>query len=309
MDLQLAELRAFLTLAEQLHFGHAADQLHLTQPALSKQFQRLEQKIGGPLVVRRYRDVRLTAAGQALLTRARPLLRDAVTTMEAAQQAARGRLGTLRIGFGIATVLELLPNVLLRFRSAYPDVELRMRDMSTPGQLQALVRGDLDVGFVRLPVADPRIVARPILHERLVLALGPKSPWRPRLGLASVAQEPFITIARTTSASFYDHVVAVCRAAGFTPNIVQEASELFTVLMLVRAGMGVALVPSASVFRGVPGVRVRPVAPPEAAWDIGIAWSAERVREPLLEAFLELTQRFYRPRRRSRATKLLAPSP
>jgi DNA-binding transcriptional LysR family regulator len=309
MDLQLAELRAFLTLAEQLHFGHAADQLHLTQPALSKQIQRLEHKIGGPLVVRRYRDVRLTAAGQALLTRARPLLRDAVTTMEAAQQAARGRLGTLRIGFGIATVLELLPNVLLRFRSAYPDVELRMRDMSTPGQLQALVRGDLDVGFVRLPVADPRIVARPILHERLVLALGPKSPWRPRLGLVSVAQEPFITIARTTSASFYDHVVAVCRAAGFTPNIVQEASELFTVLMLVRAGMGVALVPSASVFRGVPGVRVRPVAPPEAAWDIGIAWSAERVREPLLEAFLELTQRFYRPRRRSRATKLLAPSP
>jgi DNA-binding transcriptional LysR family regulator len=79
--------------------------------------------------------------------------------------------------------------------------------------------------------------------------------------------------------------------------------------MLVRAGMGVALVPSASVFRGVPGVFVRPVAPPEAAWDIGIAWSAERVREPLLEAFLELTQRFYRPRRRSRATKLLAPSP
>jgi DNA-binding transcriptional LysR family regulator len=296
MDLQLAELRAFLTLAEHLHFGHAADQLHLTQPALSKQIQRLEHKVGGPLVVRRYRDLRLTAAGQALLARARPLLRDAATTMEAARLAARGQLGTLRIGFGIATLLDLLPNVLLRFRAAYPDVELRMRDMSTPGQLQALVRGDLDIGFVRLPVDDPRVAARPILHERLVLALGPKSPWHPRIGLASVAHEPFITIARTTSASFYDHVVAVCRASGFAPNIVQEASELFTVLMLVRAGMGVALVPSASVFRGVPGVRVRPVAPSEAAWDIGIAWSAERGGEPLLDAFLELTQRFYRPK-------------
>ena len=303
MDVNLTELRAFLTLADHLHFGRAADQLHLTQPALSKQIQRLEQKVGGTLVVRRYRDVRLTTAGQALVARARPLLRDVEMTMEAAQLAARGRLGTLRIGFGIATILELLPNVLLRFRSAYPDVELRMRDMSTPGQLQALVRGDLDVGFVRLPVDDPRIVARPILHERLVLALGPKSPWRSRLGLASVAHEPFITIARTTSASFYDHVVAVCRAAGFTPNIVQEASELFTVLMLVRAGMGVALVPSASVFRGVPGVRVRAVAPPEAAWDIGIAWSALRAREPLLEAFLELTQRFYRPKPRSRVAR------
>ena len=176
-----------------------------------------------------------------------------------------------------------------------------MRDMSTPGQLQALMRGDLDVGFVRLPVDDPRIVARPILHERLVAALGPKSPWRPRAGLASVAAEPFITIARTMSASFYDHVVAVCRAAGFTPNIVQEASELFTVLMLVRAGMGVALVPSASVFRGVPGVRVRPIAPREAAWDIGIAWSAERRDEPLIGAFVELTLRSYRPRSRSRS--------
>jgi DNA-binding transcriptional LysR family regulator len=299
MDLQLTELRAFLTLADQLHFGRTADQLHLTQPALSKQIQRLEQKVGGPLVVRKYREVRLTAAGLALLARARPLLRDAAATLEAAQLAARGQLGTLRIGFGIATILELLPAVLLRFRSAYPAVELRVRDMSTPGQLRALVRGDLDVGFVRLPVDDPRIVARPILHERLVVALGPKSPWRPREGLTSVASEPFITIARTTSASFYDHVVAVCRAAGFTPNIVQEASELFTVLMLVRAGMGVALVPSASVFRGVPGVRVRAIAPREAAWDIGIAWSAERGAEPLLNAFVELTLRFYRPRSRA----------
>jgi DNA-binding transcriptional LysR family regulator len=298
MDISLAELRAFLVLAEHLHFGRAADQLHLTQPALSKQIQRLEQKVGGPLVTRRYRDVRLTSAGLTLLARARPLLHDAAATLEAAQMAAQGRLGMLRIGFGIAAVLDVLPSSLLRFRSAYPGVELRVRDMSTPGQLQALIRGDLDVGFVRLPVDDPRIVARPILHERLVAALGPKSPWRPRAGLASVANEPFITIARTTSASFYDHVVAVCRAAGFTPNIVQEASELFTVLMLVRAGMGVALVPSASLFRGVPGVRVRAIAPREAAWDIGIAWSAERGGDPLIAAFLELTLRSYRPRSR-----------
>jgi len=299
MELLFAEIKAFLALADHLHFGRAADQLNLTQPALSKQIQRLEQKVGGPLVTRGYREVRLTPAGAALLGRARPLWRDAIATLEAAQMAAQGRLGTLRIGFGIATILDLLPSALLRFRSAYPGVELRVRDMSTPGQLQALMRGDLDVGFVRLPVDDPRIVARPILHERLVAALGPKSPWRPRAGLASVAAEPFITIARTMSASFYDHVVAVCRAAGFTPNIVQEASELFTVLMLVRAGMGVALVPSASVFRGVPGVRVRPIAPREAAWDIGIAWSAERRDETLIGAFVELTLRSYRPRSRS----------
>ncbi len=300
---QLAELRAFVALANHLHFGRAADELHVTQPALSKQIQRLEQRVGGPLVVRRYRDVRLTTAGQVLLARARPLLREAAATMEAATLAARGQLGVLRIGFGVATLLDLLPTVLLRFRSAFPRVDLRMRDMSTPGQLAALVRGDLDVGFVRLPVDDRRIVARPILHERLVAAVGSQRGWRSRDGLASVAHEPFITIARTTSASFYDHVLAVCRAAGFTPNIVQEASELFTVLMLVRAGMGVALVPSASVFRGIPGVRTWPLALPEAAWDIGIAWSADRAREPLRDAFIELARRFYRRKPRWRAAR------
>jgi len=299
----LTELRAFVALANQLHFGRAADELHLTQPALSKQIQRLEQTVGGPLVVRRYRDVRLTAAGQVLLARARPLLREAAATMEAATLAARGQLGVLRIGFGVATLLDLLPTVLLRFRSAFPRVDLRMRDMSTPGQLTALVRGDLDVGFVRLPVDDRRIVARPILHERLVAAVGPQHGWRSREGLASVAHEPFITIARTTSASFYDHVLAVCRAAGFTPTIVQEASELFTVLMLVRAGMGVALVPSAAVFRGIPGVRARPIALAEAAWDIGIAWSADRAREPLRDAFVEQALRFYRRTPRLRASR------
>ena len=139
MDLQLAELRAFLTLAEHLHFGHAADLVFEPLDLFAQSRLGEVQLVGGPLVVRRYRDVRLTAAGQALLARARPLLRDAATTMEAARLAARGQLGTLRIGFGIATLLDLLPNVLLRFRAAYPDVELRMRDMSSPGQLQALV--------------------------------------------------------------------------------------------------------------------------------------------------------------------------
>jgi DNA-binding transcriptional LysR family regulator len=296
MDLQLAELRSFVVLAEHLHFGRAADRLHLSQPALTKQIQRLEQKVGGPLVVRRYRDIRLTPAGEVLLELARTLLQDSASALETARRAARGQLGVLRIGFGIAAILKFLPDVLLRFRPAFPGVELRMRDMSTPGQIAALVRGDLDVGFVRLPVSDPRLVTRPILHERLVAALGPKNRWRAKDGLASVAREPFITIARTTSASFYDHSVAVCRAAGFTPNIVQETSELFTVLMLVRSGMGVALVPSAVAARALSGVRFRAVAPPEAAWDIGLAWRADRAEEPLLGAFLDLTLTFYRPR-------------
>ena len=282
----MPELRAFVTLAEQLHFGRAADRLHITQPALTKQIQRLEEVVGGALVTRGYREVRLTQAGEVLLPHATRLLNDSSAALDVARRAVRGQLGVLHIGFGLATI-QLLPDLLLRFRAAFPGVELRMRDMPTPAQVAALARGDLDVGFVRLPAGDPGIETRPILRERLVAVLGANSHWRTRDGLKSAAREPFITIARATSASFHDHVLAVCRAAGFTPNIVQETHELFTMMMLVQGGMGIGLVPSAATIRRPPGVRVRTLKEAEAAWDIGIAWSRARHDAPLVRAFVE----------------------
>ena len=171
----MTELRAFVTLAEQLHFGRAADRLHITQPALTKQIQRLEDAVGGALVLRGYREVQLTPAGEMLLPRATRLLQESAAALDAARRAVRGQLGVLRIGFGLATI-QLLPDLLLRFRAALPGVELRLRDMATPAQVAALVRGDLDVGFVRLPVIDPAIETRPILRERLVALLGTRQP-------------------------------------------------------------------------------------------------------------------------------------
>jgi DNA-binding transcriptional LysR family regulator len=286
-DLQPTELRAFVTLAEHRHFGRTADLLHVTQPALTKQIQRLEEKVGGALVVRGYRDVRLTEAGQVLLTRARLVLQESAAALEASQRAVRGQLGLLRIGFGIASIQQLLPDVLQRFRTASPDIELRLREMVTADQVAALIRGQIDIGFVRLPVADARIETRPLLHERLMVALGGRTPWRARVGLGSLAAEPFITIARSTSASYYDHVIAVCHEAGFSPRIVQETSEIATMLMLVRAGMGVALAPSSAKVRASSDVRFRPLSTPTAAWDIGLAWSAARANEPVINAFIE----------------------
>ncbi len=258
MDLQPTELRAFVTLAEQRHFGRTADLLHVTQPALTKQIKRLEERIGGALVVRGYRDVRLTEAGQLLLPRARVVLQESAAALEAAQRAVRGELGMLRIGFGIASIQKLLPDVLKRFRAAYSGVEIRLREMTTADQVTALIRGQIEVGFVRLPVSDVRIAARPLLRERLMVALTGQAPWRARVGLASLAAEPFITIARSTSASYHDHVIAVCHEAGFAPRIVQETSELFTMLMLVRAGMGVALAPSSATIFAFGHSRRRP---------------------------------------------------
>jgi DNA-binding transcriptional LysR family regulator len=288
MHLEMDDFAAIVVLAETLHFGRAAERLHVSQPALSKRVRRMEERVGGPLMVRGYRDVRLTEAGRLLAGRARHLLHDSAATFALSQRAARGEAGLLRIGFGIASILGLLPAVLLRFRRDFPDVELQLRDMSTPEQIGALDEGTIDVGFVRLPVSDNRLQMRPVIHERLVAALGPRSPWTPRLALRSVAAEPFIIIARARSASFYDHALSICAASGFAPRVVQEANELFTVLSLVGAGLGVSLVPRSAALMRLPGVRFREVNLPEAAWNIAIAWRRDSGLAPLVERVVGL---------------------
>src|SRR5262245_15553729 len=270
-DLDTALLRSFVTLAEERHFGRAAERLHVSQPALSKRLGRLEQVIGGRLLARGYRDVRLTEPGRVLLERARSLLRETDRAIELGRGAVRGEAGLLRIGFGVATITQLLPEVLLRFRRAHPRVQIEMRDMSSAAQAQALRRGEIDLGFVRQPVTDPEIDAVPILRERLAAAVRPPSAWRARAGLRSLALEPFVVCSRSVSASYYDHVVAVCRAVGFAPRIVTETNDLFSQLQLVRAGVGVALVPSAAAAMRVPGVRLENFGLAEAAWDIALA--------------------------------------
>jgi len=301
MTLSLDDYAALAALADTLHFGRAAERLHVSQPALSKRLKKMEEEIAGPLLVRGYRDVRLTEAGRLMAERGRRLLQDAAEIVAQTQRAARGEAGLLRIGFGIASILGLLPDVLLRFRRACPEVQLQLRDMSTPDQISALANREIDVGFVRRPVSDGRLTMRPVLDERLVAALGPRSRWVPRTGLRSVAGEPFIIIARTRSASFYDHALSVCAAAGFAPRIVQEASELFTVLSLVRAGLGVSLVPRSAALMRLPGVRFRELTTPTAAWNIAVAWHRDAADAPLVRRFVEMVPAPVERRRPGRA--------
>ena len=287
MDVDLDDLQALLVLAETLHFGRAADRLHVSQPALSKRIRRMEGKIGGPLLVRSYRDVRLTEAGRLLAGRSRHLIAEAAAALALTGRAARGEAGLLRIGFGVASIFGLLPEVVRRFRRAHPEVQLDLRDMSTPEQINALVSGEIDIGFIRHRAADSRLRMRPVLDEHLVAALGPHSRWDARVGLHSVASEPFIIIARSRSASFYDHVLSVCAAAGFAPRIAQEADELFTIVSLVRAGLGVSLVPRSAALMRLPGVRFYELGMPEAAWNIALAWRRDSDRVPLVRRFVE----------------------
>jgi DNA-binding transcriptional LysR family regulator len=293
MALELSELQAFLVLTQQLHFGQAAEALRVSQPALTKQIQRLEAKVGGPLLVRAYRRVTLTPAGEILRDRARLLLREAELAEHLARLAVDGKAGLLRIGFGITSLAAGLPDILTRFRQDYPEVQVSMRDMSTPDQVEALEAGAIDVGFVRLPVASPGLVAVPVLAERLVAAVPSGRPCPE--GLAGLRRESFISISRSASASFYDHLVRTCRAAGFSPRIVQEVSELFTVLNLVRAGVGVSLVPGSVSLMRVPGVRLLDTALAEAEWRIGLAWRRLEPPNPLVRNFVSLARQLAVP--------------
>src|SRR6516225_1880832 len=272
MYLEPSELQPFLVLAEELHFRKAAERLFVSQPALSKHIRKLEEKVGGPLFARTRRKVALTETARVLIPLARKLLQDSRAAFESAREATEGRAGTLRIGFGIATVSEILPRTIIQFRRAYPNVELQMQDMSTPAQISALFTGKIDIGMVRMPVSDPRLASFPLVRERLVAATPPSIPFQRKGGLASLRDRPFIFYPRAVSETFHGHVLAVCRSAGFTPRIVQEASELFTILSLVRAGLGVALVPSSAVRMRVPGVHLHELHMPEAEWKIGLAW-------------------------------------
>ncbi len=290
MYLQVEELHSIVVLADELHFGRASKRLFVSQPALSKQIRRLEEKVGGALFTRTRRKVEITEAGRVLLAGAVKVLREDEAALSLAKEAVLGRAGTLRIGFGIASVSEILPRTILRFRKTYSQVELKMRDMSTPAQIAALVEGSIDIGIVRLPIAHTELDSLPLFHEQLVVATSGSLSYNSRQGLAALRNQPFVFFPRATSATLHDHVLGLCRGAGFSPTIVQEASELFTILNLVRAGLGVSLVPSAARRMGVPGVRFHDLGLPEAKWRIGIAWNRLSDKAELISRFVATTR-------------------
>lgn len=285
MKLEDRELRSFLVLAEQLHFGRAANLLNISQPALSKQIKTLEEKIGGRLLVRNRREVRLTPAGTLLYGEGRRIVRDLDTLFDATQSAVHGEAGKLRIAVGIATVHSLVPPALRRFREAHPRVEIQIGDMSTPGQIDALLAGEVEVGFLRLPIRHPQLMVRRVLKEHLTLVAS--SNFRGHLVLEKVGQQPFIMISREVSTTYYDHCIRLCGSAGFSPRIVQEARDMFTLLNLVRAGMGVSLVPRSAKQMHVRGLRFSDIRNREAEWDVGVAWHKQH-ESALVSNFVQI---------------------
>jgi DNA-binding transcriptional LysR family regulator len=290
MDIEFSELHAFVVLANELHFRKASERLFLSQPALSKKIQRLEEKLKGALFVRSRRRVALTDAGRSFLPRAAKLLQDAEDALRETQAAVQGRGGILRIGFGIASLPEILPRTILRFRKLYPEVELQMREMPSPSQVSSLIESRLDAGILRMPVTNRKLMSVPLFSEHLVLATPADAPYRPRDGVNRFRNSGFIFVSPSVSKTFHDRVLSLCLRAGFTPRVVQEANEILTILHLVRAGLGVSLVPQSAQGLKVRGVRFRELGWKEPLWRIGIAWNRNSEKLPLISHLVKVVQ-------------------
>jgi DNA-binding transcriptional LysR family regulator len=284
----LRVIRSFVAVAEQQSFGRAAESLDLAQPSLSLQIKKLERDLGVQLFRRTSRSVELTDAGAALLVEARSLLAQAQIAVETARNAGRGETGKLTIGFYDSAPLVIVPALLGRFRSRYPNVHLAFVELSTREQLTRLARGEIDVGILRGPVADKEIASRHLADESLLVALPQTHPLADRDAIAPAAlrDEPFVLSARAKGSALYDEIIILCHKHGFSPNVAQEANETHTVCGLVAAGIGVSIVPSSVRALHVPGIAYRPLRP-RAMIERCVAWR-EGAHAPALRAFIAM---------------------
>jgi DNA-binding transcriptional LysR family regulator len=295
VGIDLRHLRYFVAVAEELHFGRAAARLGISQPPLSQQIQHLERTMGVVLLERTNRRVRLTPAGAVLLERARRLLGAMEEAVEATRGAARGEVGTLSVAFAASVMFLALPRIIREFRVRYPGVHLELRELPTGTQIEALLAGELDVGFLRQPADNPLLHLEPVMRDPLLIALNAQHPLarRARVPLAALAQERFVLFPRDLAPGLYALVLSLCREAGFVPHVVQESRELYTTVSLVEAGMGVTIVPASVRKLGWRGVVYKSIREPGALSTVAVSWRVD-ASNPVIRSFVEVVRRVVR---------------
>ncbi len=295
--MELRTLRYFVTLAEELHFGRAAQRLAITQPPLSLAIRGLEDELGVRLFARTRRQVALTYAGASFLEQAQDILARTSAAVELARAADRGRVGRLAIGFMSASIYTLLPPLLREFAAAHPGVRLELRELTLPQQAAALHRRDIHVGFVRPPVPDAELASETLLTEPLVVALPSGHPLTAlrRIRAARLADQRFVMFQRAPGLVLHDLVLGFCLRQGFTPRVTQEASQSHAVVGLVSAGIGVALVPASVQAIRLRGVEFRPLAEASPPVGTALAWRRDD-NSPVLDAFVQTARHVARAR-------------
>jgi DNA-binding transcriptional LysR family regulator len=293
-DLELRHLRYFVAVAEELHFGRAAARLHLAQPPLSQQIRRLEEILGYPLFVRTSRAVRLTAAGEVFLERARRTLRNVQDDLDEARSIGRGDEGSLRVGFIGSGMLTPLPSVLGRYRELYPRVRLQLSEMYTAGIAGLLARGSLDAGFLRDGGSIDGLHSETLFTEPFVAVLPAthRLAGKREISPADLRGEPFVYFTPLAGRLAYEKPISIFEEHGFRPQVVQEAPQWLTILQLVAAGLGVSVGPACTRQIAVPNVVCPDLRGAKVKSDLELAYRDDEDRA-VVKAFAEVARKSF----------------
>jgi DNA-binding transcriptional LysR family regulator len=246
---EVRQARYFIAVAEELHFGRAAQRLHMSQPPLSQAIQGLERELGVLLLHRTSRQVNVTKAGEVLLQHCHQLVRNADRAHAAVRRTSKGYSGELVIGAVASAFTDILPSALSRYRTLRPDVQLRLIEVDTEAGARAVQNRDIDIALVRRATGGPGCRAVPLHHDQFVAVLSvdhphATGPLDDPLDLGELATEPWVWIPRDIAPGYHDEVVTACRHAGFSPDARHQANSIATQLAMVSCGIGVAIAPS-----------------------------------------------------------------
>ena len=294
MSIDLKQLKYFLAVAVEKSFSRAAERLHISQPPLSQQIMKLESELGVRLFTRTTRSFELTVAGKALMVEAAELLAKMRMTIDTIRQIDRGEVGRLRVGIVGSAMWGPIPSMLEQFQSQFPRVTWTIHELGPNDQWEALRNRQIDVGFWREPRIEPEVLKQANLRqdlcfpENVCVAMNEKHPLASQdaIELIDIANEPMLTLHLTQSAE-PRYLIQCCVNAGFEPMIFQEAAEPQTLLAMVGAGLGVALLPQTTGRIGWPGVKFMPIRTNPPSANLYISYLAQD-DAPVVRAFLKI---------------------
>jgi|LNAP01.1.fsa_nt_gb DNA-binding transcriptional LysR family regulator len=286
--MNLRHMRYFIAVAEELSFTQAALRLHIAQPPLSQQIRQLEEELGVTLLQRTKRHVQLTDAGQIFYIHAKQILRATDVAALEAQRAERGEIGTLAVGFFEHMSYTLLPPIYRAFCERFPDVEVVLRWFPVVDQADALLRGDVDIAFMRPTSQFDGISTETLLTEPFVLAIPEHHPLASQdsVSLSQCATERFVLYAPKLAPDFHTMIYRLCAEAGFTPNAALEVGQIYACLGLVSSGVGLALVPSSVQRIHLEHLTYRPIQGQTSLVKVMLGWRSSNT-SPLLQSFID----------------------
>ncbi|KAB7706689.1 LysR family transcriptional regulator [Bacillus aerolatus] len=286
--MELRHLKYFVAVAEELHFGRAAQRLQMAQPPLSQQIKQLEAELSVLLFSRTKQRVELTKAGEAFLKRTYEILNRVHLACEEAKSIDRGESGQLILAFTGSIAFELLPLLLRSYQEKYPNINIVLRQMTTTEQMEALHESTIHVGLLNIPVESASVHVEMLREEPFIAALPKTHPLASEtepIDVSRLANEHFIMTPRKAGQSYYDAVISLCQHAGFSPKKTQEAQELHTALSFVASGIGISLLPSSIQFVKNDEIVYLQLKKSFTTCKVGAAWN-KKESSPVVHSFI-----------------------